>query len=84
MAHQYDPGSDLYAVLGVDSDASPDEIRRALWRVRDAAGTPDAGLDQAEALLLNADARTRYNVQRAAYRLRRLLRAGFRVFAETG
>lgn len=74
----YDPSHDLYEVLGLSPDTEEDGVRARLAQLR--AAEPWWLLDEAAAVLLQLDHRTRYDAQRAAYRLRRMMRASLAVF----
>lgn len=63
----YDPTRDLYQMLEVPSDASIDEIRAAVRRLR--GQRKDHDLAEAVLVLLDLRVRARYDSQRAAWRV---------------
>src|SRR5438045_9327961 len=70
MAYRAD--RDLYALLGVPSAAGYDQIQSALQSLR--GEKDDADLEEAASVLLNVELRTRYDTERATYRVRPILR----------
>ena len=74
----YNPAVDLYELLAVSADASDDQI---LHRIEGLRGVKnDRDLDEAACVLLDLELRTRYDAQRATYRMRTLMRDGLAVF----
>ena len=75
----YNPGHDLYRLLAVSADASADDIRASVAALRGAAGDP--AIDEAAAILLNLESRTRYDAERATHRMRSMIRDSLPVFS---
>ena len=74
----YDARHDLYQSLAVSPDASDEEIRDRVEALR--AAEDDPLLDDAAAVLLDLDARTRYDAERAAHQTRSIMRHSLGVF----
>jgi hypothetical protein len=75
----YNAERDLYEVLAVSANASAEDIR---WTIEALRGTKDdVSLDEAAAVLLNLDWRTRYDTERATHRMRVMLRESVAVFS---
>jgi hypothetical protein len=64
----YDPLRDLYALVGVDPDASLDEVGQAIG---DRRGEP--GVEEVAWVLLDAARRTRYDARRARHRVNQMI-----------
>jgi hypothetical protein len=67
---EYDARFDLYDLLKVSPDAGQDELRASIERAEEGQWLSDAVLDEA-IRLLEPSARARYDVARAAHRLRK-------------
>jgi hypothetical protein len=76
---EYRPDRDLYALLGVPSGAGADQIQSALQFLR--GKKDDADLEEAASVLLNLELRTRYDTERATYRVRTIMRDSLAVFS---
>jgi hypothetical protein len=75
----YNPDRDLYELLAVRSDASPEQIEHRIDGLRGVKADED--LELAAAVLLDLHARTRYDTSRATYRMRRMLRESRAIFS---
>jgi hypothetical protein len=75
----YNAEHDLYEVLAVSALAPAEDIRAMIDALRGAAD--EACLDEAAAVLLNLDSRTRYDAERATHRMRLMMRDGLGVFS---
>ena len=75
----YNAEHDLYEVLAVSALASAADIRSRIEDLR--GGDGDASLDEAAAVLLNLDSRTRYDAERATHRMRLMMRQSVGVFS---
>ena len=75
----YDPEHDMYELLAVSADAFEADIRIRVEALRGVEDDPS--LDEAAAVLLNLDLRTRYDAERATHRMRVMMRESLAVFS---
>jgi hypothetical protein len=78
---EYDARFDLYDLLKVSPDAGHDELRASIERAEEGQWLSDAVLDEA-IRLLEPSARARYDVARAAYRLRKSANDSFQLIRD--